>query len=343
MSHTQLQDQIDLNHHKRISNLKNICPQPDITRQRTERNLMKKTNVSFNGITDTTGYLFSLAKCFAAVLKNSEYEAYAEDIIAASGFAFRMWVDSKELCPSATSIWQFKKQPLWFGNSGLTCEYVERMWGEDAFEEERRLSAIRLIKESVDRGTAAVAWDISGCEWGIITGYDDDTSCLSTLKINGKEDTVPYEKLGRLDLPILSVLTVSGKREKGTAEIITDTKRLALSHLKGEEWCDNAKGFAAYDALLTFVREKLSADTAWNLEYYLGTYGALKWYAWKFFEKYQEPDLARLYHTVYDAWQEAFDVKRSQDVTSETVRQQILGPLSDAKAAEEEAMKLLLP
>lgn len=46
---------------------------------------MTKLQVSFDGITDTTGYLFSLAKCFSAALKHSKYETYAEDIIAASG------------------------------------------------------------------------------------------------------------------------------------------------------------------------------------------------------------------------------------------------------------------
>ena len=43
------------------------------------------------------------------MVRNSPYETYAEDIIAASGFAFRMWVDAGQLCPCATSIWEFKK------------------------------------------------------------------------------------------------------------------------------------------------------------------------------------------------------------------------------------------
>lgn len=302
---------------------------------------MKKLAVSFNGITDTTGYLFSLAKCFAAVLDSSDYKSYAEDIIASSGFAFRMWVDASGLCPSATSIWEFKKQPEWFGTSGLTCGYAERLWGEEALEEERRLSALKLIRESIDRGIGAVAWDISGCEWGIITGCDEEKHLLSTLKINGKEDSIPYEKLGKLDLPILSVLTVTGREEKKKEEILTRTKELALAHLSGKEWCDNVKGIDAYDALIRFILEKLSPDTLWNLEYYLGTYGALKWYAWKFFEKYEEPYLAYLYRTVYEAWQRAFDTKRSQDVTQAPARGEIAELLASARKAEQEAMKYM--
>lgn len=223
---------------------------------------MKKLHVTFDTTTDTTGYLFSLAKCLSASLRCSEYSEYADDIIAASGFAFRMWVDGESLCPSAMSIWEFKKQKTWIENGGLLCAYVERLWDENAVEEERRITAIELIRKSVDSGVAPVTWDISGCEWGIIIGYDDETQVLQTLKISGDEDSVPYEKLGRLELPILSVLTVIGMQDKTAARLVSDTKKLALSHLNGEEWCDNAKGLAAYDALITFVENKLSADTA---------------------------------------------------------------------------------
>lgn len=302
---------------------------------------MKKLDVTFRGTTDTTGYLFSLAKSLSASLRCSQYSAYADDIVASSGFAFRMWVNGGSLCPSATSIWEFKKQKPWVENGGLVCEYVERLWGADAIEEERRLAAIQIIKRSIDNDVAAVAWDISGCEWGIVAGYDDETEMLYTLKINGKEDSIPYAKLGKLDLPILSVLTVTGCTDKPADEIVADTKKLAVQHLRGKEWCDNAKGLAAYDALIEFVGNKLTADTAWNLEYSLGTYAALKWYAWKFFEKYKEFALADLYKTVYDAWKGAFDLKRAKDVTDTEVKQQIADLLAAAKEAETKAVEAM--
>lgn len=303
---------------------------------------MTKLNVSFNGITDTTGYLFSLAKCFAAALKHSRYEAYAEDIIAASGFAFRMWVNP-QLCLSAISIWELRQQKPWFENSGLICNYVERLWGEDAIVEERRLAtAIELIRTSVNDGIAAVAWDLSGYQWGIITGYDDENRRFFTLKIDGSEDSIPYESLGKLEIPMLSVLTVTGAVGKSPEAILNDTKKLALSHLNGEEWSeDNAKGLAAYDVLITFIKEKLSVDITGNLEYYLGTYAALKWYAWKFFEKYQEIELARLYTTVYEAWKKAFDTAQSQDITEPAVKAQIAELLSAAQCSEQKALSLL--
>lgn len=294
--------------------------------------MMKKLQVTFDGVTDTTGYLFSLVKCLSASLRCSPYAEKADDIIASSGFAFRMWVDGGELCPSATSIWDFKQQKPWVENGGLKCGYVERLWHEDAAEEERRMEAIQMIRRSIDDGFAPVAWDVSGCEWGIITGYDDENQILATLKIDGNEDVLPYEKLGRLEIPILSVLTVTGRTEKTAEQMVADTKRLAASHLRGEEWCENAKGLAAYDALITFIREKLTDDTAWNLEYMLGTYAALKWYAWKFFEKYDEDELAQMYRTVHEAWQQAFEDKD---------RERMIRLLEHARETESKAVEIM--
>jgi len=298
-----------------------------------ESGRMKKLDVTFAGVTDTTGYLFSFAKCLMASLKCSPYAEKAEDVIAASGFAFRMWVDGGGLCPSAASIWEFKKQKPWVENAGLCCNYTERLWGQDAIEAERWEAAVSMIRESIDKGFAPVAWDVSGCEWGSIIGYDDDTASFITLKISGKEDILPYDKLGRLEIPILSVLSVTGAKDSLPEVLVSDTKKLAVQHLLGKEWCDNAKGLAAYDALIAFVKDKLTADTAWNLEYMLGTYAALKWYAWKFFEKYGETEPALLYQTVYESWQTAFE-KRGD-------RAAVLSLLEAAKLAEIRAAEIM--
>ena len=82
---------------------------------------MKKLNITWGEIYDSTGYMFSLAKSLACAVKNSPWAEYAEDIVATSGFAFRMWV-SADLCPSATSIWDFSRQKDGVENGGLTCD-----------------------------------------------------------------------------------------------------------------------------------------------------------------------------------------------------------------------------
>jgi hypothetical protein len=52
--------------------------------------IMKKLNITWEGVNDTTGYLFSFAKALSCAVKNSPYSELSEDIVATSGFAFRM-------------------------------------------------------------------------------------------------------------------------------------------------------------------------------------------------------------------------------------------------------------
>lgn len=48
---------------------------------------MKKLNITWESVHDSTGYLFSLAKSLSCAVKNSPWAEYAEDIIATSGFS----------------------------------------------------------------------------------------------------------------------------------------------------------------------------------------------------------------------------------------------------------------
>lgn len=302
--------------------------------------MKKQIDITWEGIQDSTGYLFSFAKSLACAVKNSPWPEYAEDIVAASGFAFRMWV-SPDLCPSATSIWDFESQKPWVENGGLTCDYVGRYWEQEDIEEERRLEAIKIIKASIDRGIPAVSWDIGVPEWGLITGYDDDRQVLYTLAITMERPEMPYNVLGKRELPILSVLTVTGCTGKSKEDILQDTMKLAVSHLKGEEWCDNAKGLDAYPALIRIFKENPDIAASWNAEYFLGTYGALKEYACKYFEKYNMPELSRLYRDVYNSWMEAFVIKRNEDATQPEVRARIASLLESAYEKEVKAVEIM--
>ena len=301
---------------------------------------MKKLRVSWEGVHDSTGYLFSFAKSLSAAVKHSPYSDLAEDVVAASGFAFRMWV-APDLCVSATSLWEFCKQQVWIEHAGLTCRYIERMWNQDEIAEERRLAAVEMIKQSIDNGIAAISWDIGVPEWGLIIGYDDQAQQFAVLTVLGKEETMDYAQLGQREVPILNVLTVTGRNDKPQEAVLADTLKLAKAHLNGEEWCPNPDGLAAYPALIKPFEGEYNPDQSWNLEYYLGTYAALKWYAWRFFAKYGLADLAGLYKTVHQCWQRAFDLKCSADLAEAVHRQEIAQLLETAEDCEREAVKLM--
>ena len=301
---------------------------------------MQKLNITFDGVADPTGYLFSFVKSLSCAVKNSPWMEYTEDIVATSGFAFRMWV-SADLCPSATSIWSFDSQKPWVENGGLICEYVGRYWGQDNIEEEKRLEAIANIKKSIDSGVPAISWDIGVCEWGLIKGYDDENQVFDTLAINNKEYELSYATLGKRELPLLSVLTVTGISGKSRENIFKDTMKLAVDHLKGKEWCDNAKGLEAYPALIKHFETGFNPDLSWNMEYFLGTFGALKYYAWKYFEKMDQARLTGIYKSVYDAWLESYKIKIGGDISQPDAREKIASLLKSAYENEKQAVEIM--
>lgn len=299
---------------------------------------MKKLNTTWDGVFDSTGYLFSFAKSLSCAVKNSPFSELAEDIVASSGFAFRMWV-SPDLCPSATSIWQFDLQKSCVESGGVCCNYIERLWGQEDIEEKRRLEAIGLIRQSIDNGIPAISWDIGVCEWGLIIGYDDETKKFATLPITGQESEMDYFQLGKREIPILNVLTIAGKAEKSQKEILNDTLKIAKNHLLGNEWCENSSGLEAYPALIKHLEnEDTELACSWNLEYFLGTYAPLKWYAWKFFEKHSLQELAMLYKSIYENWQKACDTKKSLDMSAKNNREAIAELLKQAEACERQAV-----
>jgi hypothetical protein len=306
--------------------------------------MKKQLNNSWNGIPDATGYLFSFAKSLACAVKNSPWSEYTEDIVATSGFAFRMWV-SKDLCPSATSIWDFSNQKRWVENGGLICDYVGRYWDQEHIEEEKRLEAIKIIKASIDRGIPAVSWDIGVPEWGLITGYDDASHMFYILPINTEKSdpaiNMPYDALGKREIPILSVLTITGGSDKAKEDILRDTMKLAVHHLKGKEWCENAKGLDAYPALIRIFEDNPDISASWNAEYFLGTYGALKEYAYKYFEKAGRTELAELYRNVFHAWMEAFKIKVNEDATLPETRARIASLLKSTYENETKAVRIM--
>lgn len=148
-----------------------------------------------------------------------------------------------------------------------------------------------------------------------------------------------YALLGKREIPILSVLAVSGRTDRPKEDIVRGALDIAKNHLLGKEWCENACGLAAYPALIRHLEsEDAQMACSWNMEYFLGTYAPLKWYAWKFLERHGLEELAALYRAVYENWQKAFESRKSLDLSKEKNRQEIAQLLRQAEAYERQAV-----
>lgn len=302
---------------------------------------MKRLDITWNGVFDSTGYLFSFAKSLSCAVKNSPYREYAEDIVASSGFAFRMWI-AADLCPSETSIWEFGRQPAWILNGGLEVAYANCCWQPENVLNQARLDILPKIKESIDKGIPVVSWEMGVLEWGLITGYDDETKHFTYLSITGETGELEYEKLGNREMPMLNVIAITGKTDKSKEDIVKDTKALAKTHLSGGEWCDNASGLMAYKRLIDILKsDDPSLAAGWGMEYALGTFAPLKWYVWKFFEKYNEATLAGLYKTVYESWIQAFELKKTSGMSDADSRKKAVELLQTAYDAECRAAEIM--
>ena len=309
---------------------------------------MKKLNITWeNGIYDPTGYLHSFTKALATSLKASGLMENPEDVVATSGFAFRIWVEGKTLCPSAMSIFDFKLCQSGLENAGYSSDYISRLWDENDLEQVRREEAIRTIVESIDRGIAPVVWDIGIPEWGLVTGYDEDKKVLFYLSVTGEEGEMPFKELGRREIPILSVTVPKVKNNRTEEEILKDTLKIAVSHGKGEEWCENAKGLKAYEALANyFVPENIPGEFSFETEYYLGTYAAWRYYAWQYLKKMSDQnteikDIAAGYEVVYKKLKAAFDLRKENKVATSGLLDSIRKHIRDAGEMEGRCIELM--
>lgn len=315
------------------------------TEQRSQQAAASLRDVSFDGIYDPTGRMFSLAKSIACAVKHSPWADYAEDIIATSGFAFRMWV-REDLCPSAASCWDWDDLKSWVDNSGLAWDYDLRHWGEDDLEKAKKKEAIAHIKHSVDRGIPAVSWDIGIAEWGVITGYSSIRRSFRARSPVKGACKLPYRKLGKREYPILCVLTLVGENGKSQDEVLRGTLRMAAAHLRGEEWQDPEgnliSGLAGYPVLLRhFEAEDPAMAQCWEMGYHLGTYGALKYYAWKYFDKVGLSQLASLYQEIANAWLEAAMLQQSDEINQPEGRRKIAALLKIAQENETRAAEVM--
>jgi hypothetical protein len=214
-------------------------------------------------------------------------------LMGTSGFAFRIWIN-EIMCPSAMSIFDFNTiLPEAIEQVGYHNQYINRLWDEGDKEEERRLAAHRAIINGIEDDCPSVVWDVEGAEWGLIIGYNDDNGTYSAFSGSGKPAELPYEKLGRNGIDILSVATPTELNERSREEIIINSLKTAVAHCEQREWTERPKyenGLLAYDmwtqifdrwALLveTGKTKNVGVDLVHFARYYSSHYASARCYA----------------------------------------------------------------
>ncbi len=175
-------------------------------------------------------------------------------LMGSSAFAFRININDV-MCPSAMSVFNFSAiLPEAIEQTGHHCTYVSRLWDEEDKEEERREEAHAAIVEAIDRGVPAVVWDVHEADWGLIIGYDESARCYKALTRTGAPLRLPFHRLGRNGIDILSVAIPGSRNDRSRDEVVLRALTAAVAHADGEEWTETPhyrNGLAGYDLWAT--------------------------------------------------------------------------------------------
>lgn len=207
-------------------------------------------------------------------------------LMGASAWAFRILVH-EALCPSATSVFD------WVSILPHTVHQVgyEVRHHFAYTEQERRAlrpQALAEIRAALDAGTLPVAWDVQEPpEWSVITGYDDDAGLLHTQWEN-QPATLPYDRLGEREIPIISVTIPGARRPLPEDEVVAEALRTAVRHARQGEWLQRPvyqDGLPAYAQWAHAMTERAD-DANWEMAWYYGaTWYAARWYAVRWLER----------------------------------------------------------
>jgi hypothetical protein len=167
----------------------------------------------------------------------------------------------------------------------LTANIYGGDWTEDTIDR-----ALLMVGESIQRGYAAIGWNLDNYEHGLIYGFDDKCQILNIHDINAREGgELAYDDFGRRPLngeainPEMFVLVLRDREEKPHLDVTRYSEEedvsyrrtlrtalsIAIQHIenKGMEGSSRRNGIAAIDAWIEAFESGSPRpfDTSYNL------------------------------------------------------------------------------
>lgn len=157
-------------------------------------------------------------------------------------------------------------------NLGFDMEVLSaNLYGGD-WEEDTVSKALDMVKESIDRGIAAVSWNLDNYEHGLIYGYDDERRILNIHDINARNGgELSYDDFGRRsrngeenppemfvlvlrergETPHLNVTRYTPEQDASYRAALHTALSLALGHIEDRNGGPRQNGIAAIDAWIS--------------------------------------------------------------------------------------------
>lgn len=304
------------------------------------------------------GICHSFLKSLATVLNHVDRNLDPVRLMGSSAWAFRISVN-EVFCPSAMSIFDFNTLlPETINQCGFEAQHIARFWNDDAHEQSKREEAHAAIIASIDRGVPVVVWDIAEVEWGLVVGCDSQKKTYHTLTHRGERSELPFERLGRNGVNILSVSLVGAPNGRGQDQVIRKSLQIAVDHAQQREWTQRPayqNGLEAFEMWATlYEKAALIADAVgtdrvpeevWvSPKYYADHYFGARCYARDYLRALSEgnttlTEAATCYEKVADhlrpVWENAPSIRESDPATLRAIAQHI----RDAQHTEREGIE----
>jgi hypothetical protein len=282
-------------------------------------------------------------------------------LMGSSAFAFRIFVN-EILCPSAMSMFNWTAiLPEAIEQAGYHCDYTSRMWNENDREKQRREQAHGRIVRAIDSGIPAIAWDVAEAEWGLIVGYDNGKNEYDTVTYTGQPSALPYMKLGRNGIDILSVAIPLRPNSRRMEKIIRNSLKAAVDHADQKEWIDERpkyqNGLAAYDlwaaalekwALLIKAgkSDKIGRDVRFCAGYYASHYYSARCYAREYLRAVAGGNeslgrASRCYEVTASSLRPVWEFFSGKSEPHEHELLSLSARIAEARAAEKEGIELI--
>jgi len=217
---------------------------------------------------NSPGTWTSVGESLHRMLSYTDQKLSLPMVMGLTGHAFRVSILKDDVHIAGPTMYSFQDiLSRGLRNLGWSCSIVEtqskRGIGHNAnlidpelltmaAKEKRAIqeelpAALDLIHYSVDKGIPVLAWDLFMPEFGIICGYDDVQRLLSVWTM--KDESLPYDHLGRGTLEDLFVLSLKTREQKDLRSMFRDALTMVLDHYYGKEepFKVGKRGLEAYD------------------------------------------------------------------------------------------------
>ncbi len=210
------------------------------------------------------------------VLKNAKmYDDEIWKLMGDTGMAFH-FIIHKGICASSVTVYNWiEEHQSMIDRIGVQSSIKCIMdYTESKERETEKNTAIRDIKQSIDKGFAVIAWAPTPLlEFGIIHGYDDSDQVFFVKEVTGEEkDPMLYDNIGISDVPILYYQIIEEKIEIDENKIIQDSLKFGINQWRKEKHIDDyySSGKKGYDYLIDALEmDKLNlTGLAYNIAVY---------------------------------------------------------------------------